>query len=64
MAAAGAGAADVAVVAEAAMAGGERPEVRVEIGVPHILLGNYLAQNREMFLVNAYLKGSQNLASS
>ena len=43
----------------AAMAGGERPEVRVEIGVPCTLLGNYLAQSRAIFLANAYLEGSQ-----
>jgi hypothetical protein len=33
------------------------------IGVPRILLGDYLAQNRAMFLANAYLERSQCLAS-
>ena len=33
------------------------------IGVPRILLGNYLAQSRVMFLANVYLEGSQCLAS-
>jgi hypothetical protein len=62
-AAAAAGAVAAVVAAVAAMASGERPEVRVEIGVPRILLGNYLAQSRAMFLVNAYLEGSQCSAS-
>ena len=47
----------------AAMAGGERPEVRVEIGVPCTLLGNNLAHIKAMRLANAYLEGSQCLAS-
>jgi hypothetical protein len=34
------------------------------IGVPRILLGDYLAQSRAMFLVNAYLERYQCLASS
>ena len=55
--------AGVAAAMVAAMAGGERPEVRVEFGVPYILLGNYLAQSRAMFLVNAYLERSRCLAS-
>jgi hypothetical protein len=33
------------------------------IGVPRILLGNYLAQKKAMFLANAYLERSQYLAS-
>ncbi len=49
-----AGAAVVAV-----MAGWERPEMRVEIGVPHILLDNSLVQIRAMFLANVYLGVSQ-----
>jgi hypothetical protein len=58
----------VAAVAAAAMANGERLEVRDEyhtnvIGVPGILLGNYLVQSRAMFLANAYLHLSQCLAS-
>jgi hypothetical protein len=43
-----------------AMAVGERPEAREEsndIGVPCILLGDNLAQNRAMCLVNAYPEG-------
>jgi hypothetical protein len=36
------------------MASGERPEVRVEIGVPRTLLGDYLAQSRAMFLANRF----------
>ncbi len=43
-----------------AMAVGERPEAREEsnvIGVPRILLGNNLAQNRAMCLANAYPEG-------
>ncbi len=58
-------AAAVMAVAAAAMADGERPEMRDEsvIGVPGILLGNYLAQSRAMFLANAYLERSQCLAS-
>ncbi len=54
----------VAVVV--AIAVGKRPEVNEEsnvIGVPGILLGDYLAQSRAIFLVNAYLEGSQCLAS-
>ena len=43
--------------------GGERPEVRVEIGVPRTLLGDYLAQIKAMRLANAYLERSQCLAS-
>ena len=42
-AAAGAGATGAAMAVVAAMAGGERPEMRVEIGVPRSLLGDYLA---------------------
>ncbi len=61
--AAGAAAAAVVAAAVAAMAGGVRPEVRVEIGVPRILLGNYLVLSIAMFLANAYLEGSQCLAS-
>ena len=38
-----------AAVAAAVMAGGERPEVRVEIGVPRTLLGNYLSGRIPMF---------------
>ncbi len=63
MAAAAGTAAGVAGAVAVVMAGGERPEVRVEIGIPHILLGNYLAQSRAMFLVNAYLERSQCSAS-
>ena len=37
--------------------------MRVKIGVPHILLGDYLVQSRVMILVNAYLERSQCLAS-
>jgi hypothetical protein len=33
------------------------------IGVPRILLGDYLAKSRAMFLANAYLERSQCLAS-
>ncbi len=55
-------AAAAAAAAAAVMAGGERPEVRVEIGVPRILLGDYLALSIAMFLANAYLEGSQCLA--
>ncbi len=57
--AAGAAAAAVAA-AVVAMAVGERPEAREEsnvIGVPRILLGNNLAQNRAMRLANAYPEG-------
>ena len=43
--------------------GGERPEVRVDIGVPRILLGGYLAPRRAMFLANTYMERSQCLAS-
>jgi hypothetical protein len=61
-AAAGAVVAAAAAVAVAvvAMAVGERPEAREEsnvIGVPRILLGNNLAQNRAMHLENAYPEG-------
>ena len=56
-------AAAAGAAAAAAMAGGESPEVKVEIGVPHTLLGGYLAQSRAMFLANAYLERSQCLAS-
>ena len=52
--AAAAGAAAAAAVAVATMAGGERPEGRVEIGVPRTLLGDYLAQSRAMFLANRF----------
>ena len=53
--AAATGVAAPAVAAVAAMASGERPEVRVEIGVvPRTLLGNYLAQSRAMFLENRF----------
>ncbi len=51
--AAAAGAAAAGAVA--AIAGGERPEVRVEmIRVPRRLLGDYLAQSRAMFLANRF----------
>jgi hypothetical protein len=61
-------AAAVAAAAGAAMANGDRPEVRDEyhtnvIGVPRILLGDYLAQSRAMFLANVYLRLSQCSAS-
>ncbi len=49
-----------------AMAVGKRPEAREEsnrIGVPHVLLGNNLAQSRAMRLANEYLERSQCLAS-
>jgi hypothetical protein len=54
--AAAAGAATAGAVAElvAAIAGGESAEVRVEIGVPRTLLGDYLAQSRAMFLANRF----------
>ncbi len=55
-----AAAAAAVVVAVVAMAVGKRPEVREEsnvIGVPRILLGNNLAQNRAMRLANAYPEG-------
>ncbi len=54
--AAAAGAAAVGAVAAPveAIAGGERPEVRVEIGVPCTLLGEFLAQSRAMFLANRF----------
>jgi hypothetical protein len=42
---------------------GEKPAVRVEIGVPRTLLGDYLAQSTVMFLVNAYMESSQCLTS-
>ncbi len=51
---AGAAAAGAGAAAVGAMAGGERPEVRVEIGVPRTLLGNYLAQSRAMFIANRF----------
>ncbi len=44
-------------MAVVAMAVGERPEAREEsnvIGVPRILFGNNLVQNRAMRLANAY----------
>jgi hypothetical protein len=53
-AAAGAAVAGAVVVAVAAIASGERPEVRVEIGVPRTLVGDYLAQIRAMFLGNRF----------
>jgi hypothetical protein len=50
--------------------GGVRPEVRVEIGVtrmqvrvPCIQIGEYLAQSRAMHLANVQIFGSQCLAS-
>ncbi len=53
--AAGAVAAEAVAAAVAAIAGEERPEVRVEmIRVPHRLLGDYLAQSRAMFLANRF----------
>ncbi len=56
-------AAAAGAVAVAAMAGGERPEVRVEIGVPCTLLGDNLAHINAMGLANAHLERSQCLAS-
>ena len=41
----------------------ERPEVRMETGVPRIQIGDYLAQNRAMRQVNAYLDMPQYFAS-
>ena len=40
-----------------------RPEVRVKIGAPRTLLGDYLAHIKAMCLVNRYLERSQCLAS-
>ena len=55
---AAAGAAGAAAAAgwagAAVIAGWERPVVRVETRVPRILLGDYLAQSRAMFLANGF----------
>jgi hypothetical protein len=56
VAAAGAVAAGVAAAGAVVMAGGMRPEVKVEAGVPCVLLGDYLAQSRAMFLANMFHK--------
>jgi hypothetical protein len=74
VAAAGAGAAAAAGMVVAAVAAAMmvvlRPKVRVEIGVirmqvrvPGIQIGNYLAQSRTMRLANVQTFGSQCLAS-
>ncbi len=53
VAAMGAAVAETAAAGAVAMAGGERPEVRVETGVPRIT-GNYLEQSRAVFLANGF----------